>query len=153
MAEEAIHKKNLGTLPTFYGNKEQDTIKVEDLIRRIETNMKPKRLTWSDKMAYLYFEMVLKGNANEWLFSQKKYTAQSFSAFQNEFLKKYGDRLDHTRIYDRYHKMKYLSEQTVERYIYNHTHYHRAIADLGENEKYKDSIQNATCKAQFDPAN
>ena len=43
--------------------------------------------------------------------------------------------------------------QPVERYIYNHTHYHRAIADLGEKKKYKDSIQKATCKAKFDLAN
>ena len=43
--------------------------------------------------------------------------------------------------------------QPVERYIYNHNHYHRAIADLGEKKKYKDSIQKATCKAKFDLAN
>ena len=69
--------------------------------------MKPTTLNWSDEMAFLYFKMVLKGNANEWLFSQKKYTAQTFTTFRNEFLKKYGDRLDHTRIYEGYHKMKY----------------------------------------------
>ena len=153
MAEEAIHKKNLATLPTFYGNKEQDSIKPEDLIRRIETNMKATMLNWSDKTAYLYFEMALKGNANEWLFTQKQYTPQTFTAFRNVFLRKYGERLDHTRIYEGYHKMKYRSEQPVERYIYSHTHYHRAITDLGEQEKYKDSIRKATCKAQFDLTN
>ena len=152
MAEEAIHKKNLATLPTFYGNKEQDSIKAEDLIRRIETNMKATTLNWSDEMAFLYFEMALKGNANEWLFSQKQYTANVFTAFRNVFLKKYGDRLDHTRIYDGYHKMKYRAEQPVERYIYAHTHHHRAISDLGEQAKYKDSIKKATCKAAFDLA-
>ena len=152
MAEEAIHKKNLATLPTFYGNKEQDSIKAEDLIRRIETNMKATTLNWSDEMAFLYFEMALKGNANEWLFSQKQYTANVFTAFRNVFLKKYGDRLDHTRIYDGYHKMKYRAEQPVERYIYAHTHHHRAISDLGEQAKYKDSIKKATCKNAFDLA-
>ena len=50
-----------------------DSIKAEDLIRRIETNMKPTTLNLSDEMAFLYFEMALKGNANEWLFSQKRY--------------------------------------------------------------------------------
>ena len=152
MAEEAIHKKNLATLPTFYGNKEQDSIKAEDLIRRIETNMKATTLNWSDEMAFLYFEMALKGNANEWIFSQKQYTAHLFTAFRNVFLKKYGDRLDHTRIYDGYHKMKYRAEQPVERYIYAHTHHHRAISDLGEQAKYKDSIKKATCKNAFDLA-
>ena len=152
MAEEAIHKKNLATLPTFYGNKEQDSIKAEDLIRRIETNMKATTLNWSDEMAFLYFEMALKGNANEWIFSQKQYTAHLFTAFRNVFLKKYGDRLDHTRIYDGYHKMKYRAEQPVERYIYAHTHHHRAISDLGEQAKYKDSIKKATCKTAFDLA-
>ena len=82
MAGEAIHKKNLATLPAFYGNKEQD------LIRRIETNMKPTTLNWPNEMAFLYFKMSLKGNANEWLFSQKKYIAQLFTAFRNKFLKK-----------------------------------------------------------------
>ena len=41
----------------------------------------------------------------------------------------------------------------MERYIYNHTHYHQAIADLREREKYQDSIQKATCKVKFDLAN
>ena len=85
---------------------------------RIETSMKPSMLNWSDEMAYLYFNMALKGNANEWLFSQKRYTEQKFPPFRNDFLKKYGDRLDHTQIYKGYQKMKYQSEHPVERYIY-----------------------------------
>ena len=85
MAEEAIHKKNLATLPTFYGNKEQDSIKPEDLIRRIETNMKPTRLNRSHEMAYLCFEMALKGNANEWLFTQKQCTAQTLHGILEHF--------------------------------------------------------------------
>ena len=91
MVEEAIHKKNLETLPTFFDNKEQDSIKAEDLIRRIETNRKPTTFNWSNEMANLYFEMALKGNAYQRLFSQKKYTVQTFTAFRNKFLKKYGD--------------------------------------------------------------
>ena len=80
MAEENIHKNNLGTLPTFYGNKEQDSIKANDLLRRIETNMNPTTHNWSDEMAFLYFEMALKGNTNEWVFSQIRYTERKLSA-------------------------------------------------------------------------
>ena len=40
----------------------------------------------------------------------------------------------------------------MERYIYAHTHHHRAISDLGEQAKYKDSIKKATCKNAFDLA-
>ena len=49
--------------------------------------------------------------------------------------------------------MKYRSEQPVKRYIYNHTHYHRAIADLVESAKNKESIQDKDLKAILDPAN
>ena len=97
--------------------------------------------------------MALKGNTNEWVFSQMRYTEQKLSAFRNEFLKKYRDRLDHARINKGYHKMRYRSKQPVKRYIYNHTHYHRAMGDLGDNTKYKESIQDSYTKELYNPAN
>jgi len=151
MAEEAIHKKNLATLPTFYGNKEQDSIKAEDLIRRIETNMKDTTLKWTDEMAFLYFEMALKGRAIEWLYMEKMMIPNHlFTNFRNRFLLKYGDRLDYTRIYEKYNNLKYDPEMPVETYIYNHLHYYQSVNDLGGRDEYKNSIKDATLKATFD---
>lgn len=154
MAEDAIHKKNLATLPTFYGNKDQDSIKAEDLIRRIETNMKATTLSWTDEMAFLYFEMALKGRAIEWLYMEKLMIPNHvFSNFRNRFLLKYGDRLDYTRIYEKYSKLKYDSEMPVETYIYNHLHYYQSVNDLGGVDEYKDSIRDATVKAAYNANN